>query len=44
MKCTDGASKNFDHAHADQLVESTCNAHALLKFRDIKDKHPVEYA
>jgi hypothetical protein len=44
VKCTDGASKNFDHQHADKLVESTCNAHAFLKFRDIKDKHPVEYA
>jgi transposase len=44
VKCTDGASKNFDHQHADKLVESTCNAHALLKFREIKDKHPVEYA
>ncbi|MBN2491949.1 MAG: hypothetical protein JXQ29_13970, partial [Planctomycetes bacterium] len=29
VKCTDGASKNFDHAHADKLVEATCNAHAL---------------
>src|SRR5690606_30378017 len=44
VKCTDGASKNFDHEHADQLVESTCNAHAFLKFRAIKDKHPAEYA
>jgi hypothetical protein len=44
VKCTDGASKNFAHEHADKLVESTCNAHALLKFRDIKDKYPVEYA
>jgi len=44
VKCTDGASKNFDHGHADQLVESTCNAHAFLKFRELKDKHPVEYA
>ncbi len=44
MKCTDGASKNSDHEHADKLVESTCNAHAFLKFRDIKDKHPIEYA
>lgn len=44
VKCTDGASKNFDHEHADQLVEATCNAHAFLKFRDIKDKYPVEYA
>lgn len=44
VKCTDGASKNFAHEHAAQLVESTCNAHAFLKFRAIKDKHPVEYA
>jgi hypothetical protein len=44
VKCTDGASKNFDHAHADKLVEATCNAHAFLKFRDIKDKYPAEYA
>lgn len=44
VKCTDGASKNFDHAHTDKLVEATCNAHALLKFRDLKDKHPAEYA
>jgi hypothetical protein len=44
VKCTDGASKNFDHEHADKLIESTCNAHALLKFRDVKDKYPAEYA
>jgi hypothetical protein len=44
VKCTDGASKNFAHEHADELVESTCNAHAFLKFRAIKDKHPAEYA
>jgi hypothetical protein len=44
VKCTDGASKNFDHGQADKLVESTCNAHALLKFRDIRDKYPAEYA
>lgn len=44
VKCTDGASKNFDHEHADKLIESTCNAHALLKFRDLKDKYPAEYA
>jgi transposase len=44
VKCTDGASKNFDHEQAGKLVESTCNAHALLKFRDIKDKYPAEYA
>lgn len=44
VKVTDGASKNFDHDHADKLIEATCNAHALLKFRDIKDKYPDEYA
>jgi hypothetical protein len=44
VKVTDGASKNFDHQHREELVEGTCNAHALLKFRDIKDKYPREYA
>lgn len=44
VKCTDGASKNFDHEQGEKLVEATCNAHALLKFRDIRDKHPAEYA
>lgn len=43
-KVTDGASKNFDHQHADKLVEASCNAHAFLKFRAIKDKYPKEYA
>ncbi len=31
VKCTDGASKNFEPDHADNLVESMCNPHALLK-------------
>lgn len=44
VKSTDGASKNFDHEQADKVIESACNAHALLKFRDLKDKHPAEYA
>jgi len=44
VKVTDGASKNFDHQHEDKLLEATCNAHAFLKFRDIKDKYPAEYA
>ena len=44
VKCTDGASKNFDHEHAGKLIEVTCNAHAFLKFRDIRDKYPAEYA
>jgi hypothetical protein len=44
VKCTDGASKNFDHGQREKLVEATCNAHAFLKFRDIRDKYPAEYA
>jgi transposase len=44
VKCTDGASKNFDHEQREKVVEATCNAHALLKFRDIRDKYPAEYA
>lgn len=43
-KVTDGASKNFAHQHESQLIEATCNAHAFLKFRAIKDKYPAEYA
>jgi len=43
-KVTDGASKNFDHQQADKLIEASCNAHAYLKFRAIKDKYPDEYA
>jgi transposase len=43
-KVTDGASKNFSHRHADKLIESSCNAHAYLKFRAVKDKYPDEYA
>jgi hypothetical protein len=44
VKVTDGASKNFDHQHRGELVEATCNAHAFLKFHDIKEEHPAEYA
>ena len=44
VKCTDGASENFDHEQGEKLVEASCNAHALLKFRDIRDKYPAEYA
>jgi hypothetical protein len=44
VKCTDGASKNFDHEQGDKVVEATCNAHALLKFRAVRDKYPAEYA
>ncbi len=43
IKISDAASKNFDHAHPDLVVEAACNAHALLKFRDIKEKFPKEY-
>jgi hypothetical protein len=44
VKCTDGATKNFDHEQKDKVIEATCNAHALLKFRDIRDKYPADYA
>jgi hypothetical protein len=44
VKVTDGASKNFNPLHRDRLIEGVCNAHALLKFLDIKDKYPEEYA
>jgi transposase len=44
VKVTDAATKNFDHQHQDKLLEATCNAHAFLKFRAIKDKYPAEYA
>lgn len=43
IKLTDGASKNFVSETTDDLTEAICNAHALLKFRDIKDKFPEEY-
>jgi len=44
VKVTDGASKNFSPEHADKLIEGVCNAHAYLKFYDVKGKHPAEYA
>lgn len=44
VKVTDGASKNFSPQHADKLIEGVCNAHAYLKFYDIKGNHPAEYA
>ena len=44
VKCTDAASKNFDHAQGDKVIDATCNAHAFLKFRDIRDKYPADYA
>src|SRR5690606_12311222 len=43
VKVSDAASKNFSHAHHDELEEAVCNAHAYLKFRAIKDRHPEEY-
>jgi hypothetical protein len=43
VKVTDAASKNFCHAHHDELEEAVCNAHAYLKFRAVKDRHPEEY-
>jgi hypothetical protein len=43
VKVSDAASKNFSHAHHDELEEAVCNAHAYLKFRAVKDRHPEEY-
>lgn len=43
VKVSDAASKNFSHAHQDELEEAVCNAHAYLKFRAVKDRHPEEY-
>ena len=42
VKVSDAASKNFSHAHGDELEEAVCNAHAFLKFRAVKDHYPVE--
>ena len=44
VKVSDGASKNFSHAHHDELEEAVCNAHAYLKFRAVKDQHNEEYS
>jgi len=44
VKVSDGASKNFSHAHHDELEEAVCNAHAYLKFRAVKDQHSEEYS
>jgi transposase len=43
VKVSDAASKNFSHAHHDELEEAVCNAHAYLKFRAVKDRHAEEY-
>jgi hypothetical protein len=44
VKVSDAASKNFSHAHHDELEEAVCNAHAYLKFRAVKDRHCEEYS
>ena len=44
VKVSDAASKNFSHTHHDELEEAVCNAHAYLKFRAVKDRHPEEYS
>jgi len=44
VKVSDAASKNFSHAHQDELQEAVCNAHAYLKFRAVKDQHCEEYS
>lgn len=33
VKVSDAASKNFSHAHGDELEEAVCNAHAFLNWR-----------
>ncbi|NJN64565.1 MAG: IS66 family transposase [Acidobacteria bacterium] len=43
VKVSDAASKNFSHAHRDDLEEAVCNAHAYLKFRAVKDQFPEEH-
>jgi hypothetical protein len=44
IKVTDAASKNFSSEGSGDTVDAACNAHALMSFRDIKDKYPEEYA
>jgi transposase len=44
VKVSDAASKNFSHAHAHELEEAVCNAHAYLKFRAVKDRYPEEHS
>lgn len=44
VKVSDAASKNFAHTHHDELEEAVCNAHAYLKFRAVKDRHPEEHS
>jgi hypothetical protein len=44
VKISDAASKNFSHAHQDELEEAVCNAHAFLKFHAVKDQYPAEYS
>lgn len=44
IKVTDAAAKNFDHSQGDKVIEAACNAHAFLKFHDIKEKYPQDYA
>ncbi|MGQ0505921.1 MAG: IS66 family transposase, partial [Myxococcaceae bacterium] len=42
VKVTDGASKNFDHEHREQLVEASCNARAHGE--DFKRQHALTEA
>lgn len=44
VKVSDAASKNFLHAHTDELEEAVCNAHAYLKFRAVKDQNLEAYS
>jgi len=44
VKASDAASKNFDHGHADKVIEAICHAHCYLLWLAIKGKHPDQYA
>lgn len=44
VKTSDAASKNFDHDHADKLIEAICHAHCYLLWLAVKGKYPAHYA
>lgn len=44
VKTSDAAAKNFDHDHADKLIEAICHAHCYLLWLAVKSKYPAQYA
>lgn len=42
IKVSDAASKNFNHNHKALTIEGVCNAHALVKFKNIETTYPKE--